>query len=272
MRVNFSIGRTNLINVGRINQSLASRRGNNNAVGSSRAARRDKFSMGGKSGGYNPLENLMRQKKQIAEQKNSLISTTLESGGKLDSIKSQLETYDKQIRNIENQIASMAAQEIEQQLDKPKQKEKDEPKTEEEIQNERLADITTVSAGIKQAETIGSVQSKTEGSARVLKTEVEMDKIHRDFAMTDNSTTGASFTTMENIITTGRISEKEMLQASMEQKALSLTSKAAGMLSDVSEKTEEMSNPQEILPEDETEETDKLNELIPELETSEEKN
>lgn len=237
MNVNLNIGQTANPNATRFNQNTTSKNANNTPLRASKIGRRDILSISPQGKKNSLIENLMKQKTQITDQKNSLISSTLKNGGTLDSIKSQLETYDEQMKSVDQQIAELMAKEMQKQTENVKEKEDSEPKTKEEIQNKRLADITNLSSDLQQTQTVSSVQSKVEGDARVLKSEIELDKQRA------GSSPGAK----------AIIEKKEASLAVMEQKALDLTSDIGAKLADVTEKISDINKPEEVVPSEETE-------------------
>lgn len=121
------------------------------------------------------IENLMKQKQQIMDQKNKLVTSTLEKGGTMDSIKTQLEGYEEQLEQIDQQAAELMAKEVEEQAEKSKNKTDDKPKTEEEIRNNRMSNIVNLAGEIDQAETISVVKERVDGEARVKSMEMSQD-------------------------------------------------------------------------------------------------
>lgn len=236
MSVNFSIGQSNIMNVHRINQSITARNGNRGSAQLSKAERRDSvtISPGGKRNHL--LEQLIKQKATITDQKNSLISSTLENGGTLDTIKAQLENYDEQMKSVDEQIAELMAKETEKQTEALKKQEESTPKTEEEIQSKRLSNITSLSSDLEQAKVISSVQTQVDGGARALKAEIELDKSRA-------STPGA----------TELIAKKEATLFDVQEKSLDLTSQISEKISDINENTNNVNKPQVIAPSEETE-------------------
>lgn len=237
MNVNFGIKQSNITNVHRINQSIAARNSNSGSGQISKAERKDSVTISHQGKRNNLLENLMKQKANIIDQKNSLISSTLEKGGTLDTIKVQLENCDEQMKNVDDQIAEVMAKEMEKQTEKLKNQDDGKPKTEEEIQNERLIDITNLSSDLKQTQVICSVQARVDDGTRVLKSEIELDKTRA------GSSPGAK----------EMIAKKEATLAEMQQKSLNLTAQISGKIADVVEKISDINKPQEIVPSEETE-------------------
>ncbi|MDD4627062.1 MAG: hypothetical protein PHP87_08270 [Syntrophomonas sp.] len=175
MRINPNIGMQNgFLNVYRINQDL-----NQNSYAlknNQQHERKDTLSISPLGKTNSLIESLMKQKQDIIERKNELIGNTLEKGINMDSIKSQLESYEEQLKTIDEQIAQIMAEQAKQQAEKQKETKDAKPKTEEETETERLNSIISLSLNIKQAQVISSVKTKVDGDARVLKSEIELDK------------------------------------------------------------------------------------------------
>lgn len=175
MRVNFNVGQqNNFLNAHRINQCVA-QPFQQNANHLKNEKRRDIVSISPKGKAMNLIENLMKQKQNITDQKNKLISSTLDNGGNLDSIKSQLKTYEEQLKNIDEQISQAMAKDAEKQAEKLETKKDDKPKTEEEVMNDRLSNIVNISSDVEHAEIISTAKSKLEGEASVLEAEINSD-------------------------------------------------------------------------------------------------
>lgn len=232
MQVGLGVQQSGFANAHRINRSSMTRNGNSGQEQLSKAGRRDSvtISPGGKRNSM--LEDLMKQKTNITDRKNSLISSTLENGGTLDTIKSQLENYDEQMKTIDDQIVEMMAKEIEKQTEGLKKQEDSKPKTEEEVQSDRLANITNLSSDLKQTQVISSVQARADGGARVLESEIALDKAH------GGSAPGSK----------GLISKKEATLAGMQKRSRDLTSQISEKLSDIVEKISDSNRPQAIAP------------------------
>lgn len=221
MRLNFnSVTQNQFYNVYRINQSAAQKSGKANDA-SAEKGRKDLavISPQGKRGSL--IESLMKQKMSIMEQKDSLISSAQKDGKSMESIKSQLEVYEKQIRDVEEQISQAAAKEMEKQATKAKKG--DEPKTEQEIENERLANVMDLSLGLQKAEVISSVKARVDGEAHVMKSEIELDKMHDPSEETSKEL----------------IKRKESQLADLEQKSNELISDAGEIIGETVKKAEE---------------------------------
>ena len=109
---------------------------------------------------------------------------------------------------------------MEKQAEKKK---KDEPKTEQEIENERLANVMDLSLGLQKAEMVSSVKARVDGEARVLKSEIELDQLH-----------DPSEETSKEMIT-----EKEGRLADLEQKSNELLSDIGEIIGETVEKADE---------------------------------
>ncbi|MEK5414069.1 MULTISPECIES: hypothetical protein [Paenibacillus] len=123
------------------------------------------------------VNSLLKQKQNIIDSKNSLIERTTKSSHNLESIQDQLKEFDKQLQTIDQQIAKYSFEEQQKNLeDAQKANPKDEPKTEQEIQNERLNTIVSVSQDVSQMEVVSSTHTKMRGEAKVLTKEIELDE------------------------------------------------------------------------------------------------
>ncbi|MBU5675314.1 hypothetical protein KQI88_02655 [Alkaliphilus sp. MSJ-5] len=175
MRVNMNIGmQNNFFNVRHINQGLNQ---NNFAIkNSEQQERKDTVSISSLGKASSLIESLIKQKQNITEMKNELIGTTLEKGGNMDSIKSQLECFEKQLKNIDEQIAQTMAEQSKRQAESQKEIAYKKPKTEEEIQTERLNSIVSLSSSLSQAQVVSSAKTKVDGESRILEMEIKLDE------------------------------------------------------------------------------------------------
>lgn len=233
MKLNFNpVTQNQIFNPYQINQSAAAKTGKAKAAASVEG-RRDLalISTQGKQGSR--IDTLMKQKMSIMEQKDSLISSTKKDGKSMDSIKSQLEAYEKQLKDIDQQISEAMTKEMEKQAEKSKKDDK--PKTKQEIENERLANVMDLSQGLKKAETVESVKTRVDGEARVLESEIELDKM-RDAPKE-------------------AIEEKENKLSELEKKSADLLSDIGEIVADTAEKAEEQ---REVAASREKEETETM--------------
>lgn len=220
MKLNFNpIVQNQIFNVYRINQSAVQKNGK---IGDASAekGRKDVAFISPQGKRESLIEMLMKQKMNIMEQKDSLISSAKKEGKSMESIKSQLEVYEKQLKDIEDQISKAMTKEMEKQAEKKK---KDEPKTEQEIENERLANVMDLSLGLQKAEVISSVKARVDGEAHVMKSEIELDKMHDPSEETSKEL----------------IKRKESQLADLEQKSNELISDAGEIIGETVKKAEE---------------------------------
>lgn len=206
MKLNFNpVTQNQIFSAYRINQSAAAKNGKAGAQ-AAEEGRRD-LAMISPQGKQNSLvDTLMKQKMSIMEQKDSLISSTKKDGKSMDSIRSQLDAFEKQLKDIDQQIAEATTKEVQKQTEKGNKDNK--PKTKQEVENARLANVMDLSQGLQRAEAVSSVKARVDGEARVLKSEIELDKMR-----------GAS----------------EEAHADKENKLSDLQNKSAGLVSDIGE-------------------------------------
>lgn len=125
------------------------------------------------------LESLFKQKQNIINSRSNLIERTIENGGSLDTIKSQLEDFDEQLTAIDKQIEKYMFDQEQKALDINKKEEilpDKKPKTETEIEANRFNKILSLSNNISQMEFASSVKKEMQGQARILKREIEIDE------------------------------------------------------------------------------------------------
>lgn len=238
MKISSSYSQTAItMSVNSINNKVASK----DPDGRQGGIYRDTISISPQGRKNSMLENLMKQKQQIIEQKNKLVTTTMERGGTMDSIKTQLENYEEQLNQIDQQTAELMAKEAE----KAGEKADDEPKTEEEIQNERMSDLTRLSGDMEQVETISSVKERIEGEAKVKRSEISQDRA--------NSVSSSGPDAM--------VSSKTGALSKLEAQASKLTSQISQRLGEVTEDIED-GNKQPVEAEKENEDHDKVNTVL----------
>lgn len=174
MRLNFSpsLQINNLFQSYQINRSAANKAGVSSTE-SSEEERRDTFFLSAQGKSMNLINSLMKQKMEITERKNSLIASTIENGSSMETIKSQLEAYDEQLENIDVQISQAMARELEKKEDK--ENTDNEPKTREELQNEHMSDIVTLSGDVRNINMLDSVKTKVDNRIKILESEISLD-------------------------------------------------------------------------------------------------
>lgn len=166
------------------------------------------------------IKSLMGQKQFLLERKNELIHSALENGGDKTSIQSLLDSYEEQLKELEKQISQEMLRQNGEPMEKSQEsKGKEEPKTKKEIEQERIAGLVELSSGMVRARTVQSSKSQVEGEARVLESEIKMDR----------GRTGD----------TEAIGKKEERLAQLQQRAAELTGEAAAISGDVVEKIRE---------------------------------
>lgn len=159
--------------------------GLNNRFAQSKAAqyrvednrRQDRVTLSPQGKMMNMIENLQKQKKAIFEQRKELVARTHEEGGDLKLIQEQLDLYQEQAEAIDEQIAQLTTAMAKQAVEKPEQKKAKEPEGEqnsEELETEKLTRLANLSEGVKNTETVASVQRKLEGEIRVGESEVKL--------------------------------------------------------------------------------------------------
>ncbi len=174
MNTNMNITiKNNFFNAGSVNQGLFE---NNFAIkGNVQQERKDTISISPSGRAKSLIESLNKQKEKIIENKNELIARTLEKGCSMDSIKDRLETFEEQIKGIDNQIAQITSEQLKQQAEKQKKIACTKPKTEDGAETERLHSMVSMSSSLDEAKVVSSVKTKVEGQSKVLGMEIKLD-------------------------------------------------------------------------------------------------
>ena len=170
------------------------------------------------------IRNLMEQKQSLLERKNQWVNSALENGQDIKSIHDMVESYEEQLNELEQQISQEMAR---QNSGKPEKvqsaKKNNEPKTKQAIEQEKISDLVDLSSGMSQIRTVQSSQTQVEGEARVLESEIKMDKGR----MGD----------------TEIIAKKEEKLAQLQQKATELTANTVKISGEINEKISETDAP-----------------------------
>lgn len=268
MRVTMDILRQN----GSYFQAAGANRHANNAKnaenGVGKTANRDRTTISPQGKLMSAIEDLNKQKVSLRERRNELIGTTLENGGDMKTIEVQLNTYDKQLESIDEQIAQLTAQQMQQlalKKEENKKKESDEEKTPEELQIEKFNKLDSASRGLERAQAVASVKSKVEGDIQVDKAEVHLAELDIE-RLQDKAPSGA---TVADLIknTRSQIQEKEADIADLENLVKNMDAIQSEQVGSAIDKTEESAQPAEKVDKSEQEkdeEADTPSEVQPE--------
>lgn len=161
------------LNVNAINRSTARNLGTEQGQ-NQKAVRMDRVDISPRGKKQSLIEQLMKQKDLIQENKQAAIDRSVEQGS--GNIQQQLDEYDQQLKDIDEQITQLQAEQVEEDGKAEEDGESsiyENPKTKEELQMEQLSDLTKLSAVSDQAEVMSSVQNKVDGRVSVLKAEVK---------------------------------------------------------------------------------------------------
>lgn len=214
MNINFNPAFQNVtgLNVQRINQSVA---GNKQGAEEqeNNGMRFDTVLISPQGQSNNLIDMLMKQKTSIKERMESLKNSAMEDGLSMDSIRAQLEDYEKQLQDIDSQVADAMAKEMQKQTEKMQENRSKKPMTEEEAQRARMTNLMSLSNDVQQAETIQSVKTKVDGQSGVLESEIELDKSRG-----------------------GSVAGKEQKLAELEAKSAALTGEIGARAAQVNEK------------------------------------
>lgn len=177
------------------------------------------------------VKNLMEQKQFLLERKNEWINSALENGQDTKSMRDILDSYEEQMKELDQQISQeMAKKNIVKPEKTQPSEENDEPKTKQEIEQERISNLVDLSSGLAKSRAVQSSQTQAEGEARVLESEIKMDK---------GRTTDTEI-----------IARKEEKLAQLQQKTIELTAKVVEISGEMVEKmNEENTHIKQELPE-----------------------
>ncbi len=143
-------------------------------------AMRDTFSLSPYGKANSALSGLEKLKEQIQDRRDEYLSKATEEGQSADSIKAQLDSFDQQLKDIDKQIAQLTIQQTMQNAAKEKQHTTrtlyKQPKTRQEVENQRLADITNMSTGLQKAESMHSMKTQVDGDIGIKESEIELEK------------------------------------------------------------------------------------------------
>lgn len=133
------------------------------------------------------LANLMNQKEMIRSNKESLITRILdeEDGGGTAGLQEQLEEYEKQLDQIDEQIASEMAKQVEGTEGQSKRSEEQKAQKIQETQEtqetgtqisdgETIMKLTKLSADLEKTQTVDQARVRREGEKRVCEAEMEL--------------------------------------------------------------------------------------------------
>lgn len=128
----------------------------------------------GKSAGL--LANLMNQKELIQSNKESLIQMTLEeeNGGGSAGLQEQLEEYEKQLDDLDGQIAAEMAKQAEGAGEKSRAEQKSLDTKSKESADESLASLTEQAAEFDRVRTTQQADVRREGEKRVCEAEIKL--------------------------------------------------------------------------------------------------
>lgn len=219
------IHQNTLINVQRVNQSIAKRIGVSQE--DQQSLKRDSLRISPQGRASSLIENLMKQKLDINERKGQVLASAVEKGQSKEAIQSQLDLYDEQIKNIDKQISEITVQLMKEEAEKQQPKIRDkQPKTKEDIQNQKLANITKMSMSLDKMDTISAVKTNLDGNVSTLKSEIKVDKIRSEGVISSKEL----------------IEKKEELLSEMETRSLNLISDIGEQFSEVTKIIDENNN------------------------------
>lgn len=116
------------------------------------------------------IDNLMKQRESLIEMKSKLTERTLDQGGALSNIKEQLKEFDKQIAEIDAQIAQQQIDERNKALGRDKEGQA--PASTKKSDEERLI---TKATSLEHADKLNQVSNSLKRQINTLKIEIKQD-------------------------------------------------------------------------------------------------
>ena len=172
------------------------------------------------------VDALNKQKQSLQERKEALLASAAEKGLPQEGIQTQLDAYDEQLKKLDEQIAEASVQ---QAIAAPQPQKQavsrfdSKPKTEQEIQNQRMNDLMSLSAGLDRVTLSSAAKTQAEGRGRVLESEIKQDGMN-----------GASAES---------IARKEEELSALRQRAAGLEASLGAQLTDLNEQVQESAKP-----------------------------
>lgn len=166
-------GQTSGINIQAINRSAAQKAGKSPEEAASRAGQNDTLSLSPAGKKQSLIDQLMKQKEFLEERKQSFMDQASENGS---PSMEQLKEFEKQLKNIDEQIAQLQSEQMSETEETEEDKEGiiyEKPKTKEEAETQQIAQLTSMASNMEQAEVISSVKDQVDGRTRVLKAEIK---------------------------------------------------------------------------------------------------
>ena len=95
----------------------------------------------------------------------------------MKSIQDILDSYEEQLKELDQQISREMMKQSRDALEKSRpSKKENQPETRQEMEQKKISDLIDLSSGMTEARTIQISKARMEGEARVLESEIQMDK------------------------------------------------------------------------------------------------
>lgn len=256
MNVNFNFlkPKSTLLNFSAVNNSMSNKSTNKNVHKAGIKNSHDRVSLSPQGKMMNLIETLNKQKENIIENRNKLVTTTLENGGDLDNIKEQLKLYSKQLQDIDKQISDIQSQNAKAEIDKNKkdnkatEKNKNKYKTDTQVEIENLTNIANISEDVKSSQKITSLKNSTDNEVNIKKAELHMDQLQIDNLESKYLTSKKSINVQDLINNINKaMQQKQESISALREKSDSINSIQIKKLSESLEKLNEESDSNEYL-------------------------
>lgn len=128
------------------------------------------------------IQSLMRRKELLVDRKNSFMERALEKELDVNIIKEKQEYFDKEIEEIDRLLGELSLNNQKELLNMDKKTKEKNKLTYEKYSDERKEidqgkQIVSSSINIKELKNMSKVKNSLEGEARVLESEIKLDKI-----------------------------------------------------------------------------------------------
>lgn len=124
----------------------------------------------------NIIESLVKKKQKIMENKNNLISKTLEKGDDIDSIKSELSSFEEQLKNVDDEINKTLSEQLKKNEETSKLLGYGKTNIDKDEENDRFKSIVNLSSSLDKTKSITSLKKKSDGEIRILESEIKLDE------------------------------------------------------------------------------------------------
>lgn len=129
------------------------------------------------------IKNLKEQQEILTKKRAELLAENKEQGGDMELIKEQLKGYDMQLKALDEQMQNIMTEQMKEQKEKLGKKEGNASdntnKTEEQLQDEKLTRLATLSGRLDHMAQISNTKDQTEQDSRISDAQIKTDNTNR---------------------------------------------------------------------------------------------